>query len=86
MKIAVAQINPTVGDVGGNVARMLRLVEKAARARAAAARPTAWTGPPAARIGRPPAPAGLAALVWVPFAMGSFLRFARRHGGWGLRL
>lgn len=35
MKIAVAQINPTVGDVGGNVARMLRLVEKAARAGAA---------------------------------------------------
>lgn len=32
MKIAVGQINPTVGDVGGNVARMLRLVEKAARA------------------------------------------------------
>jgi len=35
VKIAVAQINPTVGDVGGNVARMLRLVEKAARAGAA---------------------------------------------------
>lgn len=35
VKIAVGQINPTVGDVGGNVARMLRLVEKAARAGAA---------------------------------------------------
>ncbi|MGQ9531627.1 MAG: NAD+ synthase [Desulfotomaculales bacterium] len=35
MKIAVAQLNPTVGDLGGNVARMLRLVAKARRAGAA---------------------------------------------------